>query len=193
MNYSKEQLVDYLYRVADEYAIDREIAFRQINQESGFNPNARSPVGAKGIAQFVDSTARRFGLVDPFDPIASLNAYGAYLSFLLEKFGYRYDLALAGYNSGENREEYTNAFYEDRGINWSILPGGVQTETRAYVRAILGESDRPFYSPQDVGQGPDLSIRTFEPQQGSDKSGFLLVAGLIGVGLLVVLLIAGER
>lgn len=149
MAFSKQQLIDYLYQVADSYAIDREIAFKQINQESGFNPNARSGAGAVGIAQFVPETARRFGLTvnsqidERLDPFKSLAAWGAYMSELLLKFGYRYDLVLAGYNSGENRQEYENAYNQDRGINWAILPSRVQQETRQYVRAILGESDRP--------------------------------------------------
>lgn len=147
MRYPKEQLVDYLRTVANSYGIDPDIAYRQINAESGFRDDAVSPAGAKGIAQFVDGTAKRFGLDDPFDPVASLNAWGAYMSFLLERFGYRYDLALAGYNSGENRSEYENAYNENRGINWSVLPGNVPIETRSYVRKILGESDRPIMPP----------------------------------------------
>lgn len=162
MAYSKEQLVDYLYRVADVYGIDRDIAYRQISAESGFNPDARSPAGAKGIAQFVDGTARRFGLTDPFDPIASLDAWGAYMSFLLERYGYRYDLALAGYNSGENRSEYDNAYNENRGINWSILAGNIPIETRNYVRKILGESDRPIMPPATSEAGTEMDrIRMF--------------------------------
>lgn len=163
MGYPKEQLVDYLYRVADSYGIDRDIAYRQIDSESGFNPDAKSPAGAKGIAQFVDGTARRFGLTDPFDPIASLDAWGAYMSFLLERFGYRYDLALAGYNSGENRSEYDNAYNEERGINWSILPGNVPIETRNYVRKILGESDRPIMPPaMSEADKSKITIRIFQ-------------------------------
>lgn len=147
MGYSKEQLVDYLYRVADDYGIDRDIAYRQIQQESGFNPDACSPAGACGIAQFISGTAARFGLTDRYDPIASLDAWGAYMSEMLERFDYRYDLVLAGYNSGEFRDEYTNAYNENRGIDWSVLPSGVQKETRNYVRKILGDSDRPTMPP----------------------------------------------
>jgi len=162
-SYPREQLVDYLNTVANSYGIDPNIAYRQIQAESNFNSNAQSPAGAKGIAQFIDGTARRFGLTDPFDPVASLNAWGAYMSTLLEQFGYRYDLALAGYNSGEFRDEYVNAYNEDRGINWNILPARVQTETRNYVRKILGESDRPTMPPEIPGANRKRLLMEISP------------------------------
>ena len=148
-----QNLVNQLYAAADRYGIDRSIAYAQINQESRFNPNAQSPVGAQGIAQFIPATARRFGLANPFDPVASFDAYGRYMQFLLGKFGGRYDIALAGYNSGENRREYENAARENRAINWVMLPAGVQTETQNYVNRILtaaGKSPGNFLKPPKI-------------------------------------------
>lgn len=193
MAYSKQQLIDYLYQVADSYGIDRGIAYRQINQESGFNPNAKSYAGAKGIAQFVDGTARRFGLSDPFDPIASLNAWGAYMSELLERFDYRYDLALAGYNSGEFRDEYTNAYNQDRAINWSVLPGNVPTQTRDYVKKILGDADRPYYASGDISQPGTIDRDVYESLDDKNgKSGELLtILAIGGLGILLFAIIAG--
>lgn len=138
MAYSRSQLIDALYQAADRYGIDRGIAYRQIDRESRFNPNAVSPAGAQGIAQFMPGTAARFGLSNPFDPIASFDAWGRYMGFMLNKFSGRYDLALAGYNSGENRSEYAAAAREGRPINWGVMPVGVQRETKPYVEAILG-------------------------------------------------------
>src|SRR5262249_30272193 len=138
MTYSREQLEATLFDAAARYAIDPDIGWRQINQESKFNANAVSQAGAKGIAQFMPDTAARFGLSNPFDPIASLDAYGRYMRLMLDMFGGRYDLALAGYNSGENRAEYAAAARDGRAINWSVLPARVQSETRNYVVGILG-------------------------------------------------------
>src|SRR5690348_9163635 len=45
---------------------------RLIRQESAFNPQAVSPVGAMGIAQFMPATAAERGLADPFDPVQAL-------------------------------------------------------------------------------------------------------------------------
>lgn len=150
-----QEYVNYLYMVADFYGIDRDIAYRQINQESEFKPGARSGAGAVGIAQFIPATGRKYGLrIDTvaderLDPFKSLDAWGKYMYALLDLFDYRYDLALAGYNSGENRSEYYNAYQFDRPINWSILPARVQTETRDYVLKILG-TDQPFYGPVEA-------------------------------------------
>src|SRR3989304_8081678 len=120
MGYTKEQLVDYLYQVADSYGIDRDIAYRQIDQESRFNPDACSPAGACGIAQFIPDTARRFGLTDRYDPVASLDAWGAYMWALLDQFGWRYDLALAGDNSGGKTKKTPQQLRHATLVHWLV-------------------------------------------------------------------------
>ena len=67
--------------------------------ESNFNPFARSPAGAQGIAQFIPSTAAAYGLADPFDPAAAIDAQAHLMSDLLRQFGSP-QLALAAYNAG---------------------------------------------------------------------------------------------
>src|SRR5262245_12584733 len=120
MAYTRSELETALNQYANAYGIDPNIAYAQINQESRFNPNAVSPAGAQGVAQFMPDTARRFGLGNPFDPIASFDAWGRYMRLMLDMLSGRYDLALAGYNSGENRAEYKAAAREGRPINWSV-------------------------------------------------------------------------
>lgn len=69
--------------------------------ETKFIPTLKSPVGALGMMQFMPATAVRFGLRDPFDPVASIEASARYLSVLQKEFPGRPDLMLAAYNAGE--------------------------------------------------------------------------------------------
>lgn len=117
-----DSLVDRYARI---YSLDANIMLAQLWQESRFNPAAVSPKGAKGIAQFMPATARRFGITDPFDIEQSIRGQAKYMRFLLDKFG-DYALALAGYNAGEgNVKKYKG-----------IPPF---KETRNYVNSILNK------------------------------------------------------
>jgi soluble lytic murein transglycosylase-like protein len=91
--------------------------------ESGFNPRAVSPAGALGIAQFMPGTARSYGLRDPFDPIAAIDAEAHLMSDLLRQF-HSVPLALAAYNAGSGAVAACNCV--------PPIP-----ETRAYVARIL--------------------------------------------------------
>ncbi|RYG58224.1 MAG: lytic transglycosylase domain-containing protein [Alphaproteobacteria bacterium] len=102
---------------------------RLIWQESRFDSAALSPAGAEGIAQFMPSTGRLRGLVDPFDPAEALAHSAEYLRFLQLKFG-NLGLAAAAYNGGEGR------------ISRYVANGGgaLPAETRSYVMIVTGNS-----------------------------------------------------
>jgi hypothetical protein len=105
---------------------------RQINAESGFNPNAVSPAGAVGIAQFLPSTAAGLGF-DPYDPIAALNGAAHLMASYSHNYGGDYAKALAAYNGGTGAVQ--NAINGCGQANWmNCLPG----ETRSYIRTIMG-------------------------------------------------------
>jgi soluble lytic murein transglycosylase-like protein len=123
--YGKSQIIEMVRDAARRYGINEGIALRQIERESKFNPYAQSSAGAKGVAQFMPATARRFGLSNPFDPRASLEAWGKYMSWLLKRYNGSYGLALAAYNSGEGNVDKHHG----------VPPF---TETRNYVSGILG-------------------------------------------------------
>jgi soluble lytic murein transglycosylase-like protein len=93
-------------------------------QESRFNPFARSPAGAQGIAQFMPGTARAYGLRDPFDPAQSIDAQAHLMHDLLRQFA-SVPLALAAYNAGPARVAACGCV--------PAIP-----ETVSYVAAILG-------------------------------------------------------
>lgn len=78
----------------------------QVRAESAFNPRAISPVGARGLAQFMPATWRewcvRLGMADadPFEPAPALRAQHAYMNWLEARCGGRLDPALGAYNAG---------------------------------------------------------------------------------------------
>ena len=84
---------------ARKYGIPEELALAQIGAESGFNPNARSPAGAMGIAQFMPGTARGLG-INPMDPRSALDGYGRHMRALIKNHHGNLKLALAAYNAG---------------------------------------------------------------------------------------------
>lgn len=110
---------------ANKYGIDPALLAAVVKQESNFNPHAQSHVGAKGLTQLMDATARALGVTDPFDPAQSLDGGAKFLSGLLKQFHGDERLALAAYNAG---------------------PGAVQKfggippyqETQRYVPKVLG-------------------------------------------------------
>ena len=116
---------DPIARAALRWNVPMNVLAAQLYAESGFNPFARSPAGAEGIAQFMPGTADAYGLRNPFDPVAAIDAQAHLMSDLLEQFGGKVALALAGYNAGAGAVQQF---------------GGVPpfAETRVYVAKILG-------------------------------------------------------
>jgi hypothetical protein len=111
-----------LLRSASRWNVSPGLLAAQLMAESGFNPRAVSPAGALGIAQFMPATARSYGLRDPFDPVAAIDAQAHLMSDLLRQF-HSVPLALAAYNAGSGAVAAC-----------SCIP---YEETRAYVARIL--------------------------------------------------------
>lgn len=165
------EIQNLVVQKARQYGIDERVALAQIKQESGFNPNAKSRVGAQGLAQFMPGTAKRFGLANPFDPVQAMDAWGKYMTFLLKFFSGRIDLALAGYNWGENRTVLKNAAATGAPFPANQVPA----ETRNYVQTIL----------KNAGSGAAAG--------GSTSSGgsTLSTLGISTGGLLILAILAG--
>lgn len=126
---------------ARRHGVDPRVLWTIAYLETRFRPHLVSPARAAGLMQFIPSTARRFGLANPFDPEASIDAAARYVRFLSRQFGGRLDLVLAGYNAGEGavaafRDGRTLKLPNGRVINpRAIRTGGVPPyrETRGYV------------------------------------------------------------
>jgi soluble lytic murein transglycosylase-like protein len=123
--------VDMARQAALSAGISPDLFVRQIQQESGFNPNAGSPAGAEGIAQFMPGTAASMG-INPYDPAQALPGAARLMASLSAQFGGDYAKALAAYNAGPGA---VNAAVAQGGANWlSYMPA----ETQNYVAIIMG-------------------------------------------------------
>jgi len=118
-------------QAAQAAGINSNYFVRQIQQESGFNPDAGSPAGAEGIAQFMPATAASMG-VNPYDPSSALNGAARMMASLSSQYGGDYAKALAAYNAGGGA---VNAAVAQGGSNWlAFMPA----ETQNYVAIIMG-------------------------------------------------------
>src|SRR3954468_15457253 len=89
-------------RAAKKYGVDPAIFKAMIRQESGFNPSAKSPAGAQGIAQFMAGTAPGYG-VNLHDNKVTDDLEGAAKSIAanLKRTGGTYPEALSIYTAGK--------------------------------------------------------------------------------------------
>jgi soluble lytic murein transglycosylase-like protein len=108
---------------ATKNGVDPALLAGLVKQESGFNSNAGSGAGARGLTQLMPGTASGLGVTNILDPAQNLNAGAKYLKQQLDAFGGDVTKALAAYNAG---------------------PGAVQrfggvppySETQNYVRVV---------------------------------------------------------
>ncbi len=84
------------------HGVDNALVHAVISAESGYNPRAVSRKGAQGLMQLMPDTARRYGVRDSFDPVDNVHGGVRYLKDLLAMFNGNVELAVAGYNAGEN-------------------------------------------------------------------------------------------
>ncbi len=118
--------IDPLVRsVAETTSLPPRLLHAVIAAESGYDARAVSREGAVGLMQLMPATARRFGVVDAFDPQQNVSGGAAYLKWLLDRFDGDLELTLAAYNAGEG----------------AVARAGNRVppyaETRAYVPRVL--------------------------------------------------------
>ncbi|MBN2241304.1 MAG: lytic transglycosylase domain-containing protein [Acidobacteria bacterium] len=89
-------------KYASYYELDPSLIQSIIETESGFNPNAVSSKGARGLMQLMPETARRLGVENSFDPEQNIKAGVRHFRSLMDMFDNNLDLSLAAYNAGEN-------------------------------------------------------------------------------------------
>lgn len=114
-----------ILKYAKIWGVDPLLVEIVICHESGFNPNAVSPVGAVGLMQLMPATASGLGVYDAFDVEQNIAGGTRYIASQLERFN-SVPLALAAYNAGPGAV---------------MQYGGVPpySETQYYVDTIYGE------------------------------------------------------
>jgi len=141
----------FVQEAARQYGVRPELLGAMFNQESRFNPRARSKVGAMGVGQLMPGTARELGVTDPYNPWQNIQGSAKYLRQQLDTFGGDEAKALAAYNAGPGAvKKY----------------GGIPPyrETQNYVKKILG-SLNPISSAQ-------ASEQPYAPQNDDDMDLF---------------------
>ncbi|MBI2346416.1 MAG: lytic transglycosylase domain-containing protein [Deltaproteobacteria bacterium] len=139
---------------AAKYGVPVPLICGVILQESGGNPKAVSPAGARGLMQLMPATARRMGVTNIMDPRQNIEGGVRYLRFLLDRFKGNVKLAVAAYNCGEgNVEKYGNRIPPFR-------------ETQGYVPNVLSYAQTVH---QILGSAP-AGVARVEPARPSGPS-----------------------
>jgi soluble lytic murein transglycosylase-like protein len=120
----KPELKQVVDETAKRYEVDPLLVHSVIQVESNYNPFALSPKGAQGLMQLIPSTARRFGVTNPWDVQQNIEGGVRYLKYLSGLFPNDLKLTIAAYNAGEGAVwKYGN----------SVPP---YPETLSYVRKV---------------------------------------------------------
>lgn len=157
-------------QASEQFGVPAEIITAVMRQESGGNPNARSPVGALGLMQFMPGTAKGLG-IDPLNPEQAILGGAKHLAGLYAKFG-KWSDAIAAYNAGADASParpgkrvgpFAPSASDPRYRVWENPANAGYAETRNYVKSIKADLKR---------QGIEISAAEAEQVAGLlDKYG----------------------
>lgn len=169
----------------------------QISCESSYNPNALSPTGAEGIAQFEPGTWSSYGTGSPYNPQDALLAYIKLMTSLLKSNNGNVADALAAYNAGQGNLSagmgYANGILAAANANPNIKvtpgSGGNAPQTGGANQGTSGCADG---FPVFFGFGSECVM---SKAQALKLFGYVIMAagGIVGMAGLVLLAVGGLK
>lgn len=99
----KRDLRKMAEKIADQVGIPSDLFLGLVTVESGWNPKAKSSVGATGLTQLMPGTASEMGVENPEDPASNLLGGAKYLKRMIKAFDKYEDsevLGLMAYHAG---------------------------------------------------------------------------------------------
>lgn len=132
LEYNNPSILNYADKVNDSSGLPKGLMRSIIANGERSGSLSTSPKGAQGVGQFIPETAKKYGLADPTDPKASIEAMSKYLLNARQVTGSSDPAILAAaYNSGENRKELKEGKIPN-------IP-----ETQAYAKRVSGGVSPP--------------------------------------------------
>ncbi len=125
VHHKSENYKDLIENAAYDTDLDPALLHAVIQTESAYRSKAVSPKGAVGLMQLMPATAKRFGVTDRTDVTDNVYGGARFLRYLLNLFDNDFELALAGYNAGENAVKR---------YGYKIPP---YRETKNYVKKVM--------------------------------------------------------
>lgn len=136
---------DLISNASSNFGVEQGLIKAIMHTESGFNPSARSPVGAQGLMQLMPATARRFLVNDSYDPAQNIAGGVKYLNFLLKRYNNNHELAIAAYNAGEGNVDKYHGIPPFR-------------ETQDYVRRVMSRFNNLYQNGIKITSGNDRQL-----------------------------------
>ena len=146
----RQQYIAKANQTEEKYGLPKNLLVGVMGAESNFNPNAVSPVGAKGLMQFMKATAQEYG-INPLNPSESIDAAGKYLASSYKKFG-NWEDSLRSYNMGvgglqkvkagkmkmpKETQDYVGRVYKNAGIKYE------SPEDASYANSVAPYMNQP--------------------------------------------------
>jgi soluble lytic murein transglycosylase len=143
----------FLARIVSESSrrkADPRLVLSIMREESRFNPRAKSPAAARGLLQFILTTARQVGRdvgvleiapEDLYDPNLIIQLGAKYVADLLQKFGGDPYRVAAAYNAGPNQAALWGRMAAAEGDDFYLSAVNFD-ETKNYVRKVMNSYER---------------------------------------------------